>query len=303
MRALVGRARLGDVDQIDLRALFKSLGGAVGPRALDSVPTEREPAEADVELLDEGPVKVTAAPLEVEAFVDGIQASLCLVHRDHRPVYLSYIGAAAVGHGAKAVGLRERLFLQASELDAAFVEDLGSHIEIDVIASADPPTLERDAHRAVGSGRDLLERTLVVDLLAQDCKTLVLDGSLLGRDHDERLVGVVKSTNKIWLNDESVLYGLPEGWRSPRFSIEQNGGRRRYSCYVQMVDKERGAWNLGLVRLESYNPDLLDPLAARALSERQGARSGDRRWDRHMASVRVVEEFLRGRRPSVFSLS
>jgi hypothetical protein len=287
----------------DLRVLFKALGGYSGVRALESAPIERTKAEEDVRLLDDTPVRVTAAPLAVEAFVDGIQASLCLTHFSHRPVYLSYVAAGAVGHGATPKGLLERLVLQASELDIAFLEALESGVEIDVTASADPPTIEREAQRAIGTMRDQLERRLVVDLLEQGSSRLVLDGSLLGRDHDARLVGVIKSSQHQWLDDESVLYGLGEGWRSPRFVITERGGRARYSCYVQMVDKSSGAWNLGLIRLETFDPDLLDPLASLALSERQGSRSGDRRWDRHLASVRVVEEFLRARRPSVFSLS
>jgi hypothetical protein len=289
-------------DQVNLRTLFKALGGAVGSRALESAPTERTAAEEDVVLLDAAPSKVTAIPLEVEAFVDGIQASLCLTHRAHRPIYLSFVAAAAIGHNASVKGLTERLFIQTSETDAAFITALGSGVEIIANPSSDPPTLERDAQRAVGTMRDQMERTLVSDLLNTGCATLVLDGSLLARDYDHRLVGVVKSTNHQWLDDETSLYGLEEGWRSPRFVITERSGRIRYSCYVQMVDKSAGAWNLGLIRLEAFDPDLLDPLAALALKERQGARSGDRRWDRHLASVRVTEEFLRARRPSVYDL-
>jgi len=290
---------------IDLRILFKSLGGFSGQRALESTPIEREKVDVDVELLDPGPVEVVSAPLVVEGFVDGVQASLCLTHREHRPVYLSYMGAGGLGKKARVLGVRERLFVACGSADVEFVEGLGSGIEIEELGGEDPPSLEREAQLLVGKERDRLERKLVTELLEQGAGTLVLDGSLIGRDYDDRLVGVVKSANKQWLDDEGVLYGLGEGWRSPRFLIPgggKSGGRDRYSCYVQMVDKSKGAWNLGLIRLEAYDPELLDPLAARALAERQGASGGDRRWDRHMASVRAVEEFLRARRPSVFAL-
>ncbi len=288
---------------IDLRALFKGLGGATGVRALESAPLERTRAEEDVTLLDSGPSKITAAPSAVDGFVDGIQASLCLRHVEHRPVYLSYVAAGSVGAGARPLGLLEDLVLIASELERGFLTDLGSGVPIVGIAAQDPPTLEREAQRLVGTRRDQLERQLVTQLLDGGCGALMVDGSLLGRANDARLIGVVKTTAHQWLDDESGLFGLREGWRSPRFVITERGGRQRYSCYVQMVDKSAGAWNLGLIRVEAFDPELLDGAAARALSERQGARGGDRRWDRHLASVRVTEEFLRARRPSVFALS
>jgi hypothetical protein len=295
-----------DTGTYDLRALFKSIGRFGAQRALDVSPTERPKADVEIEMLDEYPAEVVAAPIEVAGFVDGIQATLCITHREQRPVYLFYVGAAALGEGARAVGVRERLALICADTDAEWVSQISVGVPVEQLVDATPPELERDAHRLVGATRDHLERTLVNELLEQGVKTLVVDGSLVGRPADRRLVGVVKTSQRQWLNDESVLWSLPEGWRSPRFKIPagQGGmGVDRYSCYVQMADKSSGAWNLGLIRLETFDPEMLDPLAARALLERQGSRSGDMRWDRHLASVRAVEEFLRSRRPSVFALA
>jgi len=291
-------------DPYDLRSLFKAIGRFGAQRALDVAPTERQKADAPVEMIDEAPSEITAEALEVEGFVDGIQATLCVTHREQRPIYLCYVGAAAVGSGARVVGMREQLRLICADADADFVRGISAGVPIEQLIDQTPPELERDAHRLVGSSRDNLERSLVDDLLSQGCGNLVLDGSLIGRPRDRRLVGVVKTTNRQWLENESVLWSLPVGWRSPRFKIGSalGEGAERYSCYVQMTDKTSGAWNLGLIRLESFDPEILDALAARCLLERQGSRSGDLRWDRHMASVRAVEEFLRSRRPSVFSL-
>jgi len=294
-----------DNPNYDLRALFKSIGRFGAVRALDVSPTERQKADVEVEMLDTEPSEITAAPLEVAGFLDGIQATLCVTHREQRPIYLFYTAAAALGAGAVPIGMRERLSLICSDTDAEWVAGISAGVPIEQLVDATPPELERDAHRLVGSARDQLERTLVDDLLAQNWGTIVVDGSLVGRPHDRRLVGVVKTTQRQWLADERVLWGLPEGWRSPRFKIPVGAGSigvERYSCYVQMTDKSVGAWNHGLIRLESFDPDILDALAARCLMERQGSGSGDMRWDRHMGSVRAVEEFLRSRRPSVFSL-
>lgn len=288
----------------DLRALFKSVGRFAGQRALEVAPTERVKVDVEVEMLDAASSTVSSTPLDVHAFVDGVQATLSIAHREQRPVYLYYAAAGALGRGAVAVGLREKLSLVCSDADAAWVSQLGGGIPIEQMANASPPELERNAFRLVGLVRDTLERELVGDLLEEGCETLVLDGSLTGRPTDRRLVGVVKSTQRIWLSDESLLWRLEEGWRSPRFKIPagaSGSGMDRYSCYVQMTDKRHGAWNEGLIRLESFDADTLDALAARCLAERQGSRSGDRRWDRHLASVRATEEFLRSRRPSIFA--
>jgi hypothetical protein len=131
----------------------------------------------------------------------------------------------------------------------------------------------------------------------------VVDGSLVARPIRDRVVGVVKTTNRRYLPDESVLWGLPAGWRSPRFKIpegSQNVGAPRYSCYLRLHDASRQAWNFGLIRLETFDLDLLEPLCALALEERQPAGSLDRRYDRHLAGVRAVEDLLRARRPSIF---
>jgi hypothetical protein len=74
----------------------------------------------------------------------------------------------------------------------------------------------------------------------------------------------------------------------------------RFSCYVRLHDATAHGWNFGLIRLEAFDPDRLMALGALALSERQGPRSGDGRWDRHLASVAITEKVLRSRRPSVF---
>ena len=71
---------------------------------------------------------------------------------------------------------------------------------------------------------------------------------------------------------------------------------------MRLHDANSQAWSFGMVRLEAFNPDLLDPLAARALNERQGPHSGDGRYDRHLVSVATCEKLLCARRPMVFDL-
>lgn len=287
----------------DLRALFKAIGQFRAYRGLDSSPTERERADAPVEMIESRPSKVEDVPLVVAGFLDGIQATLCVTHREQRPVYLYYVASAVLGDKAVVEGVREHLGLVCSDKDRVWAESISAGVPVETLSEDTPPELERAASRLISLARDGLERALIEDLLDQDCGRIVLDGSLMGRRDDERLVGVIKTTSRQWLEDESVLWGLKEGWRSPVFKIIGRGDTpNRYSCYVQMTDKSASAWNTGLIRLEAFDPELLGPLAARCLSERQGQLSKDPRWDRHLGSVRVVEEFLRARRPAVFSL-
>lgn len=292
----------------DLRTFFRAVGSNGYARALSTTPTERPETDTPVELLETAPSKVTAAPLPVAGFLDGIQAALCVTHIEHRPVYLAYCAAGAVAHGMRPLGVKEELFAVAAGLDREWFDGLGTTIPVEELISELPPDIERDAHRLLGTHRDGLERGLVSDLvmlgLVTDDAPLVVDGSLRGRPVTRSLVSVVKTTARKYLPDERVLFGLPAGWRSPLFKIPAGAagnGVDLYSCYVRMFDASQAAWSFGLIRLETHDPQQLEPLAAMALGQRQGQGTGDARFDRHLAGVRATEDFLRARRPSVFN--
>lgn len=293
---------LGDAEPYDLNDLFRAMGRFRLERALNDTPAERPMVEHPVELLDDNPAQVSGPPLVPAGFVDGVQASLCLTHRSHRPLYLNYVAAGCVGPGAEVVGLRERLSLVCSQADREWVDQLNSPFIVDELASVTPPDLERLAVQLLGGERETLERALVEDMVAAGKGVLVLDGSLVGRPPLRQLVGVVKTTRRRYLTDEGVLFNLPAGWRSPRFKIASPGLPERFSCYLRLFDASERQWSFGLVRLEAFDPDLLDALAALALDERQHPAAGDPRFDRHLTSVRACEDVLRARRPAVFTL-
>jgi len=286
----------------DLRSLFKAVG-RVGGRGGESAAVERRDSEEMVEMIDANPLRIDEEnPATVAGFVDGIQANMHLVHRERRPVGMYYVAAGALERGAKPVALVERLKLQCAEEDREWVEALGSNIPIELLGGETPPEMELAAVQAVGRARDAAERAVIDELLSRGGTGLIaVDGSLLARPRAARLVGIVKTTRSRYLSDEKVIWNLERGWRSPRFIIG-SGEARRYSCYVQLVGKGDGAWNLGLIRIESFDPDHLEPMAAVCLSEVQTSSSGDPRWDRHLGSVRAVEEFLRARRPAPFTM-
>lgn len=291
----------GAHEPYDLRRLFKAVG-RVGGRGGEVAASEREDSAEHVEMLDTRPLEVNSEPGEVAGFVDGIQAHMHLTHIERRPVSLYYVAAGALARGAKPVALVEHLRLQCSEEDREWVENLGSNIPLEILSGATPPELELAAAKSVGTARDHAERAVIDEMLNLGGLGLIaVDGSLMARPHSDRLVGIIKTTKVRYLGDEKVLWDLPRGWRSPRFTIGA-GERQRYSCYVQLVEKSDGAWNLGLIRLESFVLANLEPMAATCLAEVQTRSSGDPRWDRHLGSVRAVEEFLRSRRPAPFTM-
>lgn len=303
-------ATVRPVDPLDLRTLFHAIGGHTSPqRALTASPAERPEPELPVELLEEKRARVTAKPMQPIGFVDGIQAALTVTWREHRPVYLTFVSAGCVGAGprrqAQLIAVKERLDLVGSHLDAEWLTQLPESAPVVLLDATEPDQIERAALARLGADRETLERELVTDLVGNGTGTLVLDGSLAKRPVDARLLGVVKTVRTRWLQDESVLWGMPEGWRSPRFKIPAGTHgveADRYSCYLRLFDAEHRGWDHGLVRLESYDPELLEPLAALAMAERQSKRSRDSRGDRHLASVRACEDVLRARRPVVFGL-
>lgn len=288
----------------DLRALMRAVGGPVGAGTTD--PDDRGgPPEEPAELIDSHSLRVDSEPLAVSGYVDGIQNQLVLTYRDHRPVYLTFTAAASVNERGSPGVLRERLRVCATPDDAAWLRDrVVDPPPFEELPPGDPPAVEAAAVKSLSAQRDQLERSLVADLVDDDPHgAIVVDGSVASHTPDARVVGVAKTVATRYLDDESVLWHLPQGWRSPRFRLpERAGGVERYSCYVRMVDASRQRWSHGLVRLEAHDPDLLEPLAARCLSLRQTAAGGDPRWAVHLAPVAACERFLRARRPAAFEV-
>lgn len=294
----------------DLRSFFRTVGLPVAGGALAGPPQERLDMSKHAELVDSSRAKLTGPPLPVDGFIDGIQSSLLVAYREHRPIYLTFQAAGAVGRGAEIIGLKERLSLVASSMDLPWLAEVNHTappLPVHEIAAVSPLDVEREAYAAVGDWRDRLERTLVEELVDAGTGPLVVDGSLRGRPYSLALHAVVKDVASTrYLPDERELYTLPAGWRSPIFCLSRGAANGsmvdRYSCYVRLHDASASSWNHGLIRLEAYDPAALDALGALALAERQGPRSGDGRWDRHLTSVAVTEKVLRARRPAAFDV-
>lgn len=290
------------MNEVDLRPFLRAMGGAPTRGALD-VP-EREEPEIPAELLDTSASKVSAAPITEAFFVDGIQSNSVLTYRTHRPVTL--VAAAAGGVDAKMNPRHvvENFEVLCAREDFDWVMDKHCPVPVRVVSeSLEPTEVERATSADLKNARDGLEILLTAELLADagPNERVLVDGHLANRPADPRLGGVIKSTDTRLLTDESVLWGLPEGWRSPRFVMPANHGGRseqRYSCYVRMRPAGDRPWGFGLIRVEAYDPEQLDELAATAMAFRQPSGTHDARGDRHLAPIALVEKWLRSRRPA-----
>lgn len=255
-------------------------------------------------MLDKEPQEITAAADADPLFLDGIQSGVVLTHRAHRPIVLAHV-AAGVVHGPTMEGrwLAEDLFAFASGADVDFVADADCPVPVRAVTSStDPSTVALQIAQAVASTRSELEWHIGLEALAGSNQPLYVDGHLVGHHVDTRVRGVVKTTRARILKDESVLWNLPAGYRSPRFVLPAGFGGpapERYSCYLRLSGGSTHSWSYGLIRIETHDPDLIDTACATALNYRQPRASRDPRGDRHLAPVAQVEKWLRSRKSAL----
>lgn len=295
--------REGSGSPYDIRALLRHVGGVGVSGAVPSL-EEREVPANPAELLDHAPLNLGGVePAPVSGFVDGIQASMRLTYREHRAVILQHVAAGCLAPDGGLAEERYLLSVVCAPQEREWVEASGAGIPIEEVEAEWPAEIERAAGEMLAPKRERLEREVVILALdrtkrAGDDGILLIDGHIVGRARDERCAGVVKSTNTRYLEDERVLMALREGWRSPRFVL-RGQGVERYSAYLRLFDASYHGWDFGLVRIETFDPDLIDSVGAAVLANRQG-RGADGRWDRHIAGMANVERQLRARRSPVF---
>jgi hypothetical protein len=291
---------------LDISPLLHLSQGRVSQPASTS---ERKDSSETTEQLEEGPVEVGDELFPVDVFIDGIQSSFILTYLSGRPVRLTHVAAGAVttypDKQPDLLGLIENVELVYSCEDETWVKEMMREREVlgvptHALPHSNPPEVETEGLKRVGALREKAEARLTEKMLTAGSIGVCVDGHLLNRSRDERVIGVIKTSDTKYLSDENQLWTLPFGWRSAAFRIPSPTGDR-YSSYVRLQERtDASSWSFGLIRVEAFTPDVLDQAAALALAYRQDAGARDLRWDRHIAPIRVVEEVLRTRRPSVF---
>ena len=280
----------------DLRSFFIALGGVQSFKA-GVQGTERVLTKSSIDIYDPSPALISCPPLDVSGYVDGIQASSCIKYIQHRPLHLIYVAAARMSPKLIPLQVEEYLQLLCSRQDAVGLAALSQGIEVVAMDSTIPQELESLAARYVDNKRRKCEQVVVAGVPGP----VVVDGDLREYSSNLGLVGVTKTLRTKYLPNENSLIDLPVGWRSEAFKISNFNNTDRYSCYLRLLDSTSQSWSFGLIRLETYRPQWLEPLASLCLTQRQIATSSDKRYDTHLAPIRACEELLRSRQPTAFS--
>ena len=290
--------------QLDLTPFLRTVGAAltVSPTAVQ----ERNEISTPVELLEDSIKKITPEnALAPAVFIDGVQAAATLTHRGHRPITLAYTAAGAVSHELQPIDLEESLEVFAAHPDLEWLDSHNCPITITPVGGdVDPMEVEKETVSAISTARENQEFLVAAKLLQQHPDlTVVADGQIARSPQNDRMGGIIKTTNTKLLPDESILFGMPEEFRSPMFLVPATfggGTKERYSAYVRMRNAASMPWSYGLIRVESYVPELVDKLAASALFFRQHSLTLDPRGDRHVVPVASVEKWLKARIPYYF---
>jgi|SaaInlStandDraft_1057018.scaffolds.fasta_scaffold10272_4 hypothetical protein len=285
---------------VDVRQIIASIGG-LPPGGAESAVDLRD-CTAEVTMLEKDDVEIVNEPAAVSGWIDGVEASLPLTWVSQRMLLLSWVAAGSATTSGVGGHVDQTMWIGCSFEDAAVANSIAYGAEVMTVNETDPIGVRLALRKQLGDERELAERAVCSKLLKEDEQEglIICDGPIVARTNSERVCGVVKSHATQYFEDNRQLYGLRPGWRSPAFEIKSKG-KARYSCYVRLQDAETKWWDFGLVRLETFNPKVLDGLAAVVLRERQVLGSKDGRWDRHLATVRYVEDWLRQIRPTVFS--
>ena len=279
--------------------------------------TDRTDTKACVTIVRTDTADVSqVTPLDPDGFCDGIQSSMVVTWLNRRPVTLNYVaaGCATDGSPAALTGLVERLWVDACPADAQAVRTeiaADSGVPVLVTDDNDPASALVSMRNRLASVRAESETELVDALTdVNPNASLVVDGSLSRLTPSPLLMGVAKTHKARYLADESLVYTLAHGWRSPVFSFVHPSAHRAqggtpapvFSAYVRAHFIPDAPWDAGLVRVETFSEELIDTACATVLAYGQHATGGDNRWDRHLAPVAWCEKLLRARRPVAFTV-
>jgi hypothetical protein len=297
---LVERFGAGFVPEVappyDLRVLCRRLGRVPGPLI-------ELPPRVQVRMLEPaGCQRVDAEPARVFGVIDGIQPPARVAYwRAGRPVGLVYVAAGCIEPtSGEPRAHEERLLIIVSHLDEGWARDLASGVPIAVVRERYPAELvsaNSELHRRL---RHRLERDVLAAVRAAG-RLVVVDGHL--RDVAPgagAVAGIVKSHAFQYLGDEREVAQLDEGELSSLFQLPavHDGEIDRFSAYLRLHRAEESEWSHGLVRLETTDAGLLEPVASWALTNRQGP-SADPRWPVHLAATAYCETWLRSRIPPI----
>jgi hypothetical protein len=291
------RSYTSAAEGVDLRALVRAVGrvGAAPSRSTTPRPV--------VEIVDPDLAPIVGDPVPVVGYLDGCQASRILTYREHRPLVLWWAAAAVVAPGRplRCLGLAEAVALSCSYVDGAWAASLPGGVPVEAVDAVAPWEVEAAIANVIDDRRRTFEIGLSAEVAA-GVGVVLVDGDLRAKPHRPDLVACAKTFDGVYLADESSVFSLAEGWRSPimRLPAMRQSEADRYSAYVRLFDATHDWWGFGLVRIETRAPSLIDGVAALCVANRQPL--GIDRRENQLASIAAVEAFLKSRRPPLFTM-
>lgn len=295
-----------DSSTLDIQKLLKAIKYNACNRNKVSQNLDRVKYSQPVNIVKKGITALQPESLGNCLYIDGIQKSLTLQYVDSRAIVLQYSAAAAVKGNGEPVKFNEKLIIRHSATDQPLIDRYQTNIDSEQVLGMEPPTIESDMHTALCNDRIFAEKSIINDILGNsstDSIYVCVDGSIPFEVNSDKVFGVIKTTDRVYLPSENELYSLKPGEISSIFKISQSQriSGEIFSCYLKVAGGGDQNWNYGLIRIEALRDDILIKYASHILTLVQKYNDRDFRVDRQIRPIWLCEEFLKARAPRVFS--
>lgn len=248
-------------------------------------------------------------------FMDGVQKTVLWQHYDYGgaqvPIYLHFSGAVIIKRIGpdrfvpfdtlykNAILVPEFLF---DELDGTGFADTGAGNYWDLNEIRSKAKVKSRALRQEIE-QEVMRRFLDSD--AADGSILIKDGNIFGTMKSERLVGLIKTHNTLYLQSfypgiQQMVWNMPCFYRSMKFSMQflENSSilsHKVNSFYLRINEPTHP--EMGLLRVE-YNAPFypIEELSSWLIAESR-VRASCERWDRQIYPIQVCENYLRTQIP------
>jgi hypothetical protein len=252
----------------------------------------------------------------LEYFMDGVQRTVLWQHYDYNgskiPIYLHFSGAVIIKrNGPDAFAPHDAIYKSAllvpsfifDELDCPGLLDTGAKNYYDLNEIRNKAKVKSRALRQE------IEQKIMHRFIESDApgdSILVKDGNIFGSMKRERVVGLIKTHQTLYLQNtypevQQSVWNMPQYHRSMMFSIQllENASTLSHkvnSFYLRM--NEPAHPEMGLLRVE-YNklPAPVEEFSSWLLAEGRVRAKCDR-WDRQIYPIQVCENYLRTQLPS-----
>ncbi|NOZ77026.1 MAG: hypothetical protein GXO65_05010 [Euryarchaeota archaeon] len=238
-------------------------------------------------------------------FLDGVQRTVHWQHYEYDgfqvPIYLHLSGAVIMERTPEG---RFRPFdakFRSAVLVPSFIyEALDAVPGMEDTGAQEPWDLNNLRWKARARSNELrhaLEEEMVARFLETEEGFLAKDGGILPGRKDERVVGIIKNHNTLYLQQlprlQQLVWLMPEFYRSSSFRLQYDTGDV-LSFYLRIHPPANP--ETGLLRIE-YSPGSDPDEISRWLIAERSVRAHCSRWDRQIYPIQVCEDYLKALLP------